>query len=144
MARPLRIEFAGALYHVISRGNGRQWIVRGERDRQRRLDGLAWAVEEHAWLLHAFVLMGNHEHLFVQTLEPNLSRGIKLLNGAYTQYFNARHRRSGHLFQGRYKAHLIEEQGHFTEVSRQQGLAAGCVAPGVARPSLGRRPRKAA
>jgi REP element-mobilizing transposase RayT len=84
MARPLRIEFAGALYHVMSRGNERKAIVRDDADRQRRLDWLQRTVETYRWRLHAFVLMGNHEHLFVETPEPNLSAGMQCLNGSYT------------------------------------------------------------
>jgi REP-associated tyrosine transposase len=118
MARPLRIEFAGGLYHVMSRGNDRRAIVRDDADRQRRLDWLERTVETYGWRLHAFVLMTNHEHLFVETPEANLSAGMHLLNGSYTGYFNLRHRRVGHLFQGRFKAHLVEEEGYFTEISR--------------------------
>lgn len=118
MARPLRVEFAGALYHVISRGNERKPIVRDDADREKRLDWLRRTVETYGWRLHAFVLMTNHEHLFVQTPEPNLSAGMQYLGGSYTSYFNRRHRRSGHLFQGRFRGHLIEEEGYFLEVSR--------------------------
>lgn len=118
MARPLRIQFAGALYHVISRGNERRAIVRDDADRHRRLDWLRRTVETHGWRLHAFVLMTNHEHLFVETPEPNLSAGMQYLGGSYTSYFNRRHRRSGHLFQGRFKGHLVEEEGYFRQVSR--------------------------
>ena len=118
MARPLRIEFEGALYHVMSRGNERRRIVRDDADRTRRLDWLRRTVETYGWRLHAFVLMDNHDHLYVETPEANLSAGVQHLNGSYTSYFNRRHRRSGHLFQGRYKAQLIENEGHFWEVSR--------------------------
>jgi REP element-mobilizing transposase RayT len=118
MARPLRIEFAGALYHVISRGNGRADIVSEDHDRHKRLYWLQRTVETYGWQLHAFVLMNNHEHLFVETPRPNLSAGMQFLNGSYTSYFNRRYGRVGHLFQGRYKGHLIEEDGHFLEVSR--------------------------
>ncbi len=118
MARPLRVELAGGLYHVMSRGNERRPIVRDDADRQRRLDWLQRTVEIYGWRLHAFVLLTNHEHLFLETPEPNLSAGMHLLNGSYTGYFNVRHRRAGHLFQGRFKAHLIEEEGYFTEISR--------------------------
>lgn len=118
MARPLRIQFAGALYHVISRGNERRAIVRDDADRRRRLDWLRRTVETYRWRLHAFVLMTNHEHLFVETPEPSLSAGMQYLGGSYTSYFNRRHGRSGHLFQGRFKGHLIEEEGYFLEVSR--------------------------
>jgi REP element-mobilizing transposase RayT len=118
MARPLRIEYAGALYHVISRGNEQRPIVTDDVDRQRRLDWLRRTVETYGWRLHAFVLMDNHEHLFVETPEPNLSAGMQYLNGSYTSYFNRRLGRVGHLFQGRFKAHLVDEQGYFQAVSR--------------------------
>ncbi len=118
MARPLRIEFPGALYHVISRGNERRDIVRDDADRQNRVDWLRRTVEVYGWRLHAFVLMSNHDHLFVETPEANLSAGMQHYNGSYTGYFNRRHRRAGHLFQGRFRGHLIEEEGYFLEVSR--------------------------
>ena len=118
MARPLRIEFPGALYHVISRGNEKRNIVRDDADRRKRLDWLRRTVEVYGWRLHAFVLMNTHDHLFVETPESNLSAGMQHYNGSYTGYFNRRHRRCGHLFQGRFKGHLIEEQGYFLEVSR--------------------------
>jgi putative transposase len=118
MARPLRIQFPGAVYHVISRGNERKPIVRDDADREKRLDWLRRAVEMYGWQLHAFVLMTNHEHLFVQTPQPNLSAGLQYLNGSYTSYFHRRHRGAGHLFQGRYKGHLVQEEGYFLEISR--------------------------
>lgn len=118
MARPLRIEFPWALYHVMSRGIERGRIVRDDADRLKRLDWLRRTVETYGWRLHGFALMANHEHLFVQTPEANLSAGMQYLNGSYTGFFNRRHRRSGHLLEGRFKAHLIEEEGYFLEVSR--------------------------
>ncbi|HUT91486.1 MAG TPA: transposase [Thermoguttaceae bacterium] len=118
MARPLRIEFAGALYHVMSRGNERKAIVRDDADRKKRLDWLRRTVETYGWRLYAFVVMNNHDQLFVETPEANLSAGMQHLNGSYTSYFNRRHRRVGHLLQGRFRAHLIEEEGYFLEVSR--------------------------
>jgi putative transposase len=118
MARPLRIQFRGALYHVMSRGNDRRAIVKDDQDRRRRLDWLKRTVETYGWQLHAFVLMDNHEHLFVGTPEANLSAGMQFLNGGYTGYYNQRHGRSGHLLQGRYKAQLIEDEGYYLEVSR--------------------------
>jgi putative transposase len=75
-------------------------------------------VETYEWQIHAFVLMPNHDHLFLETPRPNLSRGMQFLNGCYSSYFNKRHGRVGHLFQGRFKALLIEKQGHYTEISR--------------------------
>ena len=118
MARPLRIQFPGALYHVMSRGNEKQPIVRDDIDRAKRIDWLRRTVETYSWRLHAFVLMTNHEHLFVETPEPNLSGGMQYLGGSYTSYFNWRHKRGGHLFQGRFKAHLVQTDGYFREVSR--------------------------
>ena len=118
MARPLRIQFAGALYHVMSRGNERSPIVRDDIDRHKRLDWLRRTVEIYGWRLHAFALMTNHEHLFVETPEPNLSAGMQYLGGSYTSYFNWRYKRSGHLFQGRFKGHLVESEGYFRQVSR--------------------------
>jgi REP element-mobilizing transposase RayT len=118
MSRPLRIEFAGALYHVMSRGNERANIVRDDRDRQKRLDWLRRTVETYGWRLHWFVLMTNHDHLFVETPEPNLSAGMQYFNGSYTSYFNRRHSRAGHLFQGRFKGNLFQETGYFLQVSR--------------------------
>jgi len=118
MARPLRIQYAGALYHVMSRGNQRRPIVADEMDRQGRLDWLRRTVETYGWRLHAFVLMTNHDHLFVETPDGNLSAGMQFLNSNYSGYFKRRHRRVGHLFQGRFRGHLIEEDGYFLEVSR--------------------------
>jgi len=118
MTRPLRMEFPGALYHVMSRGNERRDIVRDDAEREKRLDWLRRTVEVYGWRLHAFVLMSNHDHLFVETPEANLSAGMQHYNGSYTGYFNRRHRRSGHLVQGRFQGHLIEEEGYFLEVSR--------------------------
>ena len=130
MARPLRIEYPGAHYHVMSRGNERRPIVRDDADREKRLDWLRRTVETYGWRLHAFVLMNNHDHLFLETPQANLSAGMQYLNGSYTSYFNRRYRRAGHLFQGRYQAQLVEEEGYYLEVSRYIHLnpvRAGCV-----------------
>ncbi|OHB66193.1 MAG: hypothetical protein A2V70_12670 [Planctomycetes bacterium RBG_13_63_9] len=118
MARPLRIEFAGALYHVMSRGNERRRIVRDQADYRKRIDWLRRTVETYGWRVSAFVVMPNHDHLLVRTPEPNLSAGMQFLNGSYTGYFNRRHRRVGHLFQGRFKAQLVEQESYLVEVSR--------------------------
>ncbi|MGB6043336.1 MAG: transposase [Pirellulales bacterium] len=118
MARPLRVEYEGALYHVMSRGIERRDIVADDRDRGRWLEWLERTVETYDWQLHAFVLMDNHQHLFVGTPRANLSAGMQHLNGSYTSYFNRRHRRAGHLFQGRFKAQLVEDEGYFCELSR--------------------------
>ena len=103
-----RIEFPGGLHHVISRGDNRRRIVWDDADRRRRLDWLARVVGQHGWKLHAFCLMTNHEHLFVETPQPNLSVEMQLLNGAYTQYVNFKRHRSGHLFHEANRSDLFE------------------------------------
>lgn len=118
MARPLRLEFPGALYHVTARGNERHAIVRDEDDRQQFLGLLARTVSVFRWTLHAYVLMTNHYHLLVETAEPNLSRGMRQLNGIYGQAFNRRHGRVGHLFQGRFNGILVEKEAHLLALCR--------------------------
>jgi REP element-mobilizing transposase RayT len=118
MARPLRIEFPGALYHVTSRGNARQAIFIDDEDRGGFLDVLSMVVERFNWLCHAYCLMENHYHLLIETPEGNLSIGMRELNGVYTQGFNQRYRRVGHLFQGRYKAILVEKEYHLLSLCR--------------------------
>ena len=118
MARPLRIEYPGAVYHVTSRGNERSLIFRDEKDRLAFLDTLARTVDRWNWMVHAYCLMGNHYHLLIETPEPNLSRGMRQINGEYTQAFNRRHHRVGHLFQGRFKAILVEKESHLLELCR--------------------------
>ncbi|MCP3690024.1 MAG: addiction module toxin RelE, partial [Gammaproteobacteria bacterium] len=100
MARPLRIEFAGALYHVTARGNAQQAIYKDDSDRQLFLNLLGNTCERHDWVCHAYCLMDNHYHLLIETLAPNLSKGMKYLNGTYTQAFNRCHNRVGHIYQG--------------------------------------------
>jgi putative transposase len=109
VSRPLRLEYPGAVWHVTSRGNERRDVFRDDEDRGRFLAVLAWTVGLFRWRLHAYVLMGNHYHLLLETPEPTLSRGMRQLNGVYTRAFNRRHRRSGHLFQGRFKAIVVEK-----------------------------------
>ena len=104
MARPLRIEYDGALYHVTSRGNERKPIFRDNADRKLFLNTLSQVIDRFLWLCHAYCLMKNHYHLLVETPDGNLSKGMRQLNGVYTQAFNCRHDRVGHLFQGRFKA----------------------------------------
>ncbi|MBN2491486.1 MAG: transposase [Planctomycetes bacterium] len=118
MARPLRIEFPGALYHVTSRGNEKRPIVIDDDDRRLFLGILSRAIERSAWLCHAYCLMNNHYHLLVETPQPTLSAGMHYLNGVYGQKFNLRHDRTGHLFQGRFKSILIEKEPHLLEVMR--------------------------
>ncbi|MFB6358685.1 MAG: transposase [Thiohalorhabdaceae bacterium] len=118
MARPLRIEYPGALYHVTARGDGRDWIYLDEEDRQAFLDLLGEVVGTFNWAVHAYCLMGNHYHLLVETPDANLGRGMRQLNGVYTQRFNRRHGRVGHVFQGRYKAILVEKDAYLLELAR--------------------------
>jgi len=118
MARPLRIEYDGALYHVTSRGNEQKPIFRHDADRRLFLDTLAQVAERFHWLCHAYCLMNNHYHLLIETPDGNLSKGMRQLNGVYTQAFNRRHRRTGHLFQGRFNAILVQKDSHFLEVCR--------------------------
>jgi len=103
MARPLRIQYPGAVYHVMARGNHGQGVFQDDRDRQSFLEALGEACEKTGWRIHAYVLMGNHYHLLVETPEGNLVEGMKWVQGAYTQRYNSRHKLFGHLFQGRYK-----------------------------------------
>ncbi|QVL48991.1 MAG: transposase [Thiocapsa sp.] len=123
MARPLRLEFAGVLYHVTSRGDGREDIVRDVGDRQMFFDVLAGVWERFNWVIHADCLMTNHYHLLVETPDGNLSKGMRELNGVYTQRFNRVHQRVGHVFQGRYKAILIQKEAYLLEVARYVVLA---------------------
>lgn len=118
MARPLRLTFAGGLYHVTARGNERKAIVRDDTDRARFLDTLAAMVERYRVRCHAWVLMDNHYHLLLETPSPNLSQALRHLNGVYTQAFNRRHRRVGHLFQGRFKAIVVEKDAYLLELCR--------------------------
>lgn len=108
MARPLRIEYPGATYHVMARGNQGGAIFRDDQDRQRWVETLGQACEKTGWRVEAYVLMGNHYHLLVETPEGNLVAGMKWLQGTYTQRYNGRHKVFGHLFQGRYKAVPVE------------------------------------
>jgi REP element-mobilizing transposase RayT len=118
MARPLRLEYPGAVYHVTSRGNARQNIVLDDRDRALFLDRLAHVIDRFGWRCHAYCLMDNHYHLVIETPQPNLSRGMRQLNGTYTQAVNRRHQRVGHLFQGRFTAILVEKEAHLLELCR--------------------------
>ena len=118
MARPLRIEYDGALYHVTSRGNERKAIFRDDTDRELFLAILFRVTERFRWLCHAYCLMNNHYHLVIETPDGNLSKGMRQLNGVYTQTLNRRHHRVGHLFQGRFKGILVQKESHFLEVCR--------------------------
>ncbi|RJQ52385.1 MAG: transposase [Nitrospiraceae bacterium] len=118
MARPLRIEYEGAVYHVTARGNERKAIFKEDPDRSLFLDILYKANKRYNILCHAYCLMDNHYHLIMETPEGNLSKGMRQLNGVYTLMFNKEHRRVGHIFQGRYKAILIQKESHLLEVCR--------------------------
>jgi len=118
MARPLRLEFPGALYHVTARGNARQAIVLDDRDRALFLVCLGEVVLRFGWICHAYCLMDNHYHLLIETPEGNVSRGMRQLNGVFTQRMNRCHNRVGHLFQGRFKAIVVERESYLLELCR--------------------------
>lgn len=122
MARPLRIEYPGALYHVTSRGNAKAKIFVDDSDHKAFLTVLGFVVKRFNWLCHAYCLMGNHYHLLIETPEANLCRGMRQLNGIYTQKFNWKRRRSGHLLQGRYKAILVDKDEYLLELARYMML----------------------
>lgn len=118
MARPLRIEYAGALYHVTSRGDRQEAIFDDDQDRRAFLNVVGQVVSRFRWRCHAYCLMSNHYHLMIETPEANLTKGMRHLNGVFTQWSNRRHKRSGHLFQGRYKAILVDQDSYFLELAR--------------------------
>jgi REP element-mobilizing transposase RayT len=118
VARPLRVEFEDALYHVHARGNERASIFRDDHDRRWLLAGLEQAVNRYGWICHAFCLMSNHFHLMLETPHANLSLGMRQLNGVYAARFNRRHDRVGHLFEGRFKAWLVEKDAYALGVAR--------------------------
>jgi len=118
MSRPLRLEYPGAVYHVTSRGNAQADIFLCDDDRETFVRLLREEIEQQRWLCYAWCLMDNHYHFLIETPEANLSRGMQRLNGRYTQRFNRRHSRVGHVFQGRYKAILIEKDAHLLELCR--------------------------
>ena len=118
MSRPLRIELAGGLYHVTSRGDGREAIYFGDGDRVAWLEVLGQVCERFNWRVHAWCQMTNHYHVVVETPEANLSQGMRQLNGVYTQHVNRTYRRVGHVFQGRYKAILVERDSYLLELAR--------------------------
>ena len=118
MARPLRIEYPGALYHVTSRGDRQETIFEDDQDRKAFLNVLGEVISRFRWRCHAYCLMGNHYHLMIETPEGNLTKGMRQLNGVFTQWSNRRHKRSGHVFQGRYKAILVDRDSYFLELAR--------------------------
>ena len=130
MARPLRIEYEGAWYHVMNRGANRRQIFKTDEQRQYFLSLLADTAERFNAEWHGYCLMGNHYHLLVRTPEGNLQRIMRHINGPYTQYFNRLEKRDGPLFRGRYKAILVDAQTYWTQLSRyihRNPLEAGLV-----------------
>lgn len=118
MNRPLRIEFPGALYHITSRGDRKVDIYLDDTDRAVWLQTLADVCARSNYVVHAFCQMTNHYHLLLETLDGNLSDGMRQLNGVYSQYFNRRHDLVGHVFQGRYKAILVQKESYLMELAR--------------------------
>ena len=118
MARPLRIEYPGAFYHVINRGHRQEAIVLDDRDRQRFLHDLERMVGQFRVLVHSYCLMTNHYHLILETPDGNLSRAVQWLNVSYATYYNRRHQCAGHLFQGRFKAILVDASAYLEALSR--------------------------
>jgi putative transposase len=118
VARPLRLQIPGGIYHVRARGNSRAAVYRDDRDRRVFLELFERVVDRFGWICHAYCQMGNHYHLLLQTPLPNLSSGMRQLNGVYAQGFNKRHRRVGHVFEARFGATLVEEDGYFLELAR--------------------------
>lgn len=118
MARPLRLELAGGVYHVTSRGDRREDIYLEDDDREVWLEIFGEVCERFNWRCHAYCLMSNHYHIVIETAEGNLSKGMRHLNGVYTQRFNRIHNRVGHVFQGRYKGILVDKDSYLLELSR--------------------------
>ena len=110
MARRLRIQYSDAIYHVMARGNGRQDIVQDDADRGRLVACLERAVRRSGWSLYAFVFLTNHLHLVLKTPRPNLAKGMQLFLSSYANGWARRHRHCGHLFQGRYRTELVEDE----------------------------------
>lgn len=118
MARPLRPQFPGAVYHITARGNDRKTIFLDERDHIRFLKFLGQTVEQYRWLCHGYCLMTNHYHLLIETPEPNLARGMKRLNSLYCITFNRKHGRTGHVLQGRYDSVVVQKEDYLLELCR--------------------------
>jgi REP element-mobilizing transposase RayT len=122
MTRPLRIQFPGALYHITARGNAKGNIFLNKDDFNDFLTILCKVTKRYHLLIHSYCLMHNHYHLLLETPEGNLSQGIRQLNGTYTQYFNKKYQRVGHLLQGRFKSILVEKENYLLELSRYIAL----------------------
>jgi REP element-mobilizing transposase RayT len=117
MARPLRLDYPDSFYHVLSRGNERRDIFRERADYLKFLDLLEEMTDRFKVEIHAYVLMSNHFHLLIKTNQSNLSRAIQWVGLSYAGWFNRKHKRTGHLFQGRFKSFLIENDRYFTAMS---------------------------
>ncbi|MFZ3135911.1 MAG: transposase [Thermodesulfovibrionales bacterium] len=118
MARQLRIEFEGAFYHVTSRGNQRERIFWNDRDREELKKIIKRTKERYKYLVHAYVFMDNHYHLLIETPHANIKQVMQNINTSYTVYVNRKHKRAGHLFQGRYKAFIVDKESYLLELSR--------------------------
>jgi REP element-mobilizing transposase RayT len=118
MTRPLRIQFEGAFYHIISRGNGRMMIFLQDKDWMKFIDLMEQVIERFNWVCHAYCLMGNHYHLLIETPDANLVKGMKRLNQLYSQFFNWKYNRVGSVLQGRYKSWLLEKESKFLDNCR--------------------------
>ncbi len=120
MARQVRLEYPGAVYHVTSRGNDRQDVYKSKADRYKFLEILEQACKRHQWAVYAYCLMDNHYHLLIETREATLSKGMRHVNGVYTQWDNnsRKEKRFGHLFQGRFKAIVVDRDTYLKELSR--------------------------
>jgi REP element-mobilizing transposase RayT len=118
MARPLRIQFPGAMYHIISRGNGRMTIFHNDKDRKKFIEFLERVVKKYNWIIYAYCLMGNHYHMLLETPDANMVPGMKQLNQFYSQFYNWKRRRIGSVFQGRYASWLVEKESKFLDNCR--------------------------
>ncbi len=118
VARPLRLSYPGAVYHVMARGHGRVSAYRDDADREAFLEILGAVAGEHAWAVHGYCLMGNSYDLLVETPRGDLSAGMRSVSGRYAQAFNRRHRRRGPLFEGRFRATLVQKASHLLELCR--------------------------
>ncbi len=118
MSRPIRIQYPNAIYHITTRGNGGQSIFNSQKDYFLFLEELKKTIEEYNWICYAYCLMPNHYHLLIKTIDPNLSIGMRQLNGNYTQGYNIKNKRYGHLFQGRFKSVLVESEAYLGNIIR--------------------------
>src|SRR3990167_5084236 len=118
MARPIRIEYPGALYHITSRGNEQKSIYVNDSDRRYFIALLEQTLKRFNWICYSYCLMDNHYHLLIETVDPTLSKGMRYLNGVYTQRMNREYSRVGHLLQGRFKAIIVEKESYLLELCR--------------------------